>query len=165
MPVSHWHKLYTADINASPAVLFRLVADMPNYGRWLPGSASYGSTTDVEPYPVRLGSRYHDGKPGQRGKDWWGEVTGFQPPGSLDFHHTIYARQVRATVDTHIHYSFESAGTETRVTRWLLLSIAMPLVLRPLRPPIISAFDNENVRTMAALADYTEAHADELTSE
>jgi hypothetical protein len=53
MPVSHWHKLYTADINASPAVLFRLVADMPNYGRWLPGSASYGSTTDVEPYPVK----------------------------------------------------------------------------------------------------------------
>ena len=96
MPVSHWHKLYTADINASPAVLFRLVADMPNYGRWLPGSASYGSTTDVEPYPVRLGSRYHDGKPGQRGKDWWGEVTGFQPPGSLDFHHTIYAGQVKS---------------------------------------------------------------------
>jgi hypothetical protein len=164
MPVSHWHKLYTADINASPAVLFRLVADMPNYGRWLPGSASYGSTTDVEPYPVRLGSRYHDGKPGQRGKDWWGEVTGFQPPGSLDFHHTIYARQVRATIDTHVHYSFESAGTQTQVTRWLLLSIAMPLILRPLRPLVISAFDKENVRTMAALADYAEAHADEPTS-
>ena len=47
MPSSHWHRLYTADINASPAVLFGLVADMPNYGRWLPGSASYGSTTDV----------------------------------------------------------------------------------------------------------------------
>jgi hypothetical protein len=41
----------------------------------------------------------------------------------------------------------------------------MPLVLRPLRPLVISAFDNENVRTMAALADYAEAHADEPTSE
>jgi hypothetical protein len=165
MAVSHWHKLYTVDINASPAVLFGLVADLPNYGRWLPGSASYGSTTDVEPYPVRLGSRYHDGKPGEPGKEWWGEVTGFQPPGSLDFHHTIRARQVGATIDTDIHYSFESAATLTRVTRWLVLTIAMPLVLRPLRPLIISAFDKENVRTMAALAEYAEAHVGELTDE
>jgi hypothetical protein len=152
MPVSHWHKLYTVDINASPAVLFGLVADLPNYGRWLPGSASYGSTTDVEPYPVGLGSRYHDGKPGEPGKDWWGEVVGFQPPGSVDFHHSICARQLRATVDTHIHYSFEPAGAGTRVARWLLLAIDMPLLLRPLRRLIISAFDKENVRTLAALA-------------
>jgi hypothetical protein len=157
MPVSHWHKLYTADIKASPAVLFGLVADLPDYGRWLTGSASYGSTTDVEPYPVRLGSRYHDGKPSEPGKDWWGEVTGFQPPGSVDFHHTIYARQVRATIDTHIHYSFEPGGAGTRVTRWLLLTIDMPLLLRPLRPLIISAFDKENVRTIAALTKYAEA--------
>ena len=67
MTVSHWHKLYTVDIGASPAVLFGLVTDLPNYGKWLPGSASYGGTTDVEPYPVRLGSRYHDGKPGESG--------------------------------------------------------------------------------------------------
>jgi len=72
-------------------------------GRWLPGSGQFGETTDVEPYPVRLGSRYHDGKPGQSGKDWWGTVTGFQPPGSLDFHHTIAVNQLKATVDVHIH--------------------------------------------------------------
>jgi hypothetical protein len=45
-----------------------------------------------------------DGKPGQSGKDWWGSVTGFQRPGSIDFHHTIHVRQLRATVDVHIHY-------------------------------------------------------------
>ncbi len=27
------------------------------------------------------------------------EVNGFQPPGSVDFHHTITVRQLRATVD------------------------------------------------------------------
>ena len=162
MPSSHWHKLYTADIDASPAVLFGLVADMPNYGRWLPGSASYGSTTDVEPYPVRLGSRYRDGKPGEPGKDWRGEVIGFRPPGSIDFQHTIYVRQLRAIIDTHIHYSFEPAGGATRVRRWLLLAIDMPVLLRPLRRPIISAFDKENLRTIAALATYAEAHRDEL---
>jgi hypothetical protein len=165
MPTSHWHKLYTVDVVASPSVVFELIADMPKYGRWLPGSASYGGTTDVEPYPVRLGSRYHDGKPGEPGKDWRGEVVGFQPPGSVDFHHTIYARQVRATIDTHIHYSFEPVGAGTRVTRWLLLTINMPLVVRPLRRLIISAFDKENVRTLDALAEYAHAHPDESTGE
>jgi hypothetical protein len=111
---------------------------------------------------VRLGSRYRDGKPDQPGKDWRGEVTGLQPPGSVDFHHTITVRQLRATVDTHIHYSFESIGTRSRVSRWLVLDIGMPLLFRPLRPLIISSFDKENLRTMAALAEYAEAHAEEL---
>ncbi len=161
MAVSHWHKLYTADIAAPPAVLFGLLADMPNYGRWLPGSGQYGGTTDVEPYPVQLGSRYHDGKPGEPGKDWWGEVTGFRPPGSLDFHHTITVRQLRATVDVHIHYSIEVVGAATRVTRWLVLDVDVPRLGRPARRLIINAFDKENVRTMAALAQYVEAHVGE----
>jgi hypothetical protein len=157
--VSTWHKLYTADIAAPPALLFGLLADMPNYGRWLPGSAAYGRTTDVQPYPVQLGSRYHDGKPDEPGKDWWGEVIGFQPPGSLDFHHAITVRQLRATVDVHIHYSIEVIGAATRVSRWLLLDIDMPAVVRPLRRLITSSFDKENVRTMAALGAYASAHA------
>src|SRR5918992_4602122 len=105
MTISHWHKLYTASIAAPPKTLFELVADMPNYGRWLPGSDQFSETIDVEPYPVRLDSRYHDGKPREPGSSWRGTVTGFQPPGSLDFHHTIQVRQVRATVGVHIHYS------------------------------------------------------------
>jgi hypothetical protein len=24
---------------------------------------------------VQLGSRYHDGKPGEAGQDWWGNIT------------------------------------------------------------------------------------------
>jgi hypothetical protein len=96
MSASQWHKFYTASIATTPDVLFDLLADMPNYGRWLPGSAAFGSTTDVDPYPVRLGSHYHDGKPGEQGKDWWDTVTGFQPPGALDFHHVIHVQQLRA---------------------------------------------------------------------
>jgi hypothetical protein len=34
----------------------------------------------------------------------------------------------------------------------------MPAVLRPLRRLITAAFDNENVRTIAALKQYAEAH-------
>jgi hypothetical protein len=142
-------------------VLFDLLADLPNYGRWLPGSQQFGSTTDVDPYPVTLGSRYLDGQPGEPGKDWRGTVTGFQPPGSLDFHHTIHVSQLRATIDVHIHYSLEQErqqeSARTAVSRWLVLDTSMPFLFRPLRRAIIGTFDRENARTMAALKAYAEA--------
>jgi len=156
---SQWHKIYTSKVKAPSAFLFQLLSDMPHYGEWLPGSSEFGYTTDVEPYPVQLGSRYHDGKPDQPGKDWWGEVTGFQPPGSIDFRHSIQVKQIRATVDVHIHYSFEPEDDHTHVHRWLVLDVAMPLVVRPLRRFIVSSFDKENIRTMAAVKTYAEAHA------
>jgi hypothetical protein len=158
LSTSQWHKLYTAQVVARPEVLFNLLSDMPNYGDWLPGSGQFGATTDIEPYPVQLGSRYHDGKPDQPGKDWWGTVTGFQPPGSIDFHHTITVKQLRATIDVHIHYSFEKQDGGARVSRWLVLDISMPIALRPLRRLITSSFDKENVRTIAAVKAYSEAH-------
>jgi carbon monoxide dehydrogenase subunit G len=157
---SQWHKLYSAAVAAPPSVLFKLLSDLPNYKEWLPGSEQFGSTTEVEPYPVQVGSRYHDGKPEQPGMDWWGTVTGFQPPGSIDFHHTIDVRQLRATVDVHIHYSFEPEGGGTLVNRWLILDIAMPVVVRPLRRFIVKSFDEENLRTIAAVKAYAEAHPD-----
>jgi hypothetical protein len=158
MATSRWHKFYRQNVAAPPAVLFELLSDMPNYQRWLPGSSQFSETTDVEPYPVELGSRYHDGKPGQSGKSWRGTVTGFQCPGSLDFHHTIHVSQLRATIETRIHYSLERHYGGTEVTRWLVLDITMPILFRPLRALIIKSFDDENVRTMAAAKQYAEAH-------
>jgi hypothetical protein len=157
MARSQWHNFYTASIDAPAELLFRLLADLPNYGEWLPGSDNFGQTTGVEPYPVRFGTRYHDGKPDEPGNDWWGTVTGFQPPGSVDFHHTLHLKQVAATVDVHIHYSLEAGDGGTVVTRWLVLDIAMPLVFRPIRPVVTAGFDKENLRTMAALKRYAEA--------
>jgi uncharacterized protein YndB with AHSA1/START domain len=158
MSKSQWHRFYTATVAAPPELLFGLLSDLPGYARWLPPSGQFARTTDVEPYPVQLGTRYHDGKPDEPGKDWWGSVVGFQPPGSIDFHHTIPVPQLRSTVDVHIHYSFEKEGATTLVTRWLVLDLTMPIALRPLRPAIISRFDQENVRTMSALKQYAEAH-------
>ena len=160
MATSRWHRLYSATVAAPPAVLFALVSDLPAYARWLPASAHFSETTDVEPYPVRLGSRYHDGKPRQPGNDWWGTVTAYQPPGSLDFHHTIKVSQLKATVDVHIHYSFEPEDGGTLVARWLVLDVTMPILLRPLRRLIIRSFDEENMRTMAQVKKYAEAHVD-----
>jgi Polyketide cyclase / dehydrase and lipid transport len=158
MARSQWHKFYTSTVAAPAELLFRLLSDLPNYGDWLPWSGQFGRTKDVEPYPVRRGTRYHDGKPDQPGRDWWGTVTGFQPPGSLDFQHTIHVSQLRATIDVRIHYSLEADDGATAVTRWLVLDIAMPAILRPLRPLIITSFNRENMRTMAALKEYAEAH-------
>jgi hypothetical protein len=161
MARSQWHQFYASAIAAPPALLFGLLADMPHYGQWLPGSDAFGHTTDVEPYPVRYGTRYHDGKPDVPGKDWWGTVTGFQPPGSLDFHHVIGVPQLRAAVDVHIHYSLEPRDGVTQVTRWLVLDITMPAALRPLRRLITASFDKENLRTMAALRRHAEARPPE----
>lgn len=165
MATSHWHKIYATRVEAPPPVLFELLSDMPNYRRWLPPSTSFEGTADVTPYPVRLGSRYRDGRPDEPGKEWWGTVTGFQPPGSIDFHHTIEVSQVRATVDVHIHYSFEEVEGQTELGRWLVLDIEMPLFLRPLRIAIIRSFDRENMRTMAAVKQYAEAHRDGLPNQ
>jgi hypothetical protein len=125
-------------------------------------SQQFGHTTDVQPYPVQLGSRYRDGKPGEAAKEWWGSVTGFQPPGSIDFQHTIRVRPLRAVIDVHIHYSFEPAAAGavgTAVVRWLVLDIRLPIALRPFRPLITARFDEENRRTMAAVKQYAEAHS------
>src|ERR1700733_1223738 len=140
MSRSRWHKLYSSSVAAPPELLFELLSDMPNYGRWLPESGQFGRTTDVVPYPVELGSKYRDGKPDEPGKDWRGTVTGFQPPGSIDFQHRIHVRRVKAIVDVHIHYSFEAVDDGTRLTRWLLLDTTIPLVFRPLHPVITKTF-------------------------
>jgi hypothetical protein len=162
MASSQWHRFYASKVAAPPGLLFSLLADMPGYGRWLPPSGQFTRTTDVQPYPVQLGSRYRDGRPGEPGKEWTGSVTGFQPPGSIDFRHVIRVRQLRATIDVHIHYSLEQEerGT-TMVARWLVLDIRMPLILSALRPLITASFDKENLRTMAAVKQYAEAHADD----
>ena len=115
------------------------------------------STWEFPSDPSKHSSRYHDGRPDEPGKNWWGTVTGFQPPGSLDFHHTIEVRQLRAIVDVHIHYSFEPGKDQTTsVHRWLVLDVKMPLLFRPLRRAITAKFNKENIRTMDSLKRYAE---------
>jgi hypothetical protein len=51
---------FSSHINRPASLLFDLLADMPHYGRWLPGSGAFGGTRDVFPYPVQQGTRYID---------------------------------------------------------------------------------------------------------
>ena len=61
--MSIYQPQFTALIEGSPESIFNLIADMPNYGRWLPGSEAFGGTTEVSPYPVRLSTTYLDAGP------------------------------------------------------------------------------------------------------
>ncbi len=54
--MSTTHPRFTARIEGSLETIFDLIADMPNYDRWLPGSDAFGGTKYISPYPVRLGT-------------------------------------------------------------------------------------------------------------
>ncbi len=58
--MSRFHMQFTAQIAASPEKVFELIADLPNYGRWLPVSSAFSATTEVTPYPAELGTTYLD---------------------------------------------------------------------------------------------------------
>jgi uncharacterized protein YndB with AHSA1/START domain len=72
---------FTTQIAGPAETIFDLVADMPNYQRWLPDSDVFGGTVDVTPYPVGLGTTYLDAGPVEKP----GEVTEFDPPRHIGF--------------------------------------------------------------------------------
>jgi uncharacterized protein YndB with AHSA1/START domain len=119
---------FTTLIEGPPETIFDLIADMPNYRRWLPGSDAFGGTTEVSPCPVRLGTTYLDAGPlGQRP----GSVTGYDPPKHIAFHQTMLLKQgpLTAHIDVHINMTFEPVEGATHVVRALDLAIQIPGLL------------------------------------
>src|SRR6266481_5767205 len=130
------HPRFTARIEGSPETIFNLIADMPNYGRWLPGSEAFGGTTEVSPYPVRLGTTYLDAGPAGRRP---GSVTGYDPPNYIAFHHTMLLKQgpLTANIDAHIRYALEPVERATNVIRALDLTIQIPVLLKVAQPLVV----------------------------
>ncbi|MGB6946483.1 MAG: SRPBCC family protein [Bryobacteraceae bacterium] len=154
--MSTTHPRFTARIQGSPEIIFDLIADMPNYGRWLSGSQAFGGTTEVSPYPVRLGTTYLDAGPaGQRP----GSVTAYDPPRHIAFHHTMLLKQgpLAADIDVHVRYTLEPVEGETFVLRELDLTIQIPGWMKIAEPFVLYAFRKENVRILAELKRYVEA--------
>ena len=150
------HPQFTTRIEGSDAVIFDLIADMPNYGRWLSGSQAFGGTTEVTPYPVRLGTTYLDTGPlGQKP----GKVIGYDPPRAIAFHHTMLLDlgPLAANVDVNVRYWLEPDGGATRVVRDLDLTIQMHGPLRVAEPLVAQALRRENLRILAELKRYVEA--------
>jgi hypothetical protein len=145
---------FTTEIQGYPQNIFDLVADMPNYGLWLPDSNAFGGTIHVTPYPVRLGTTYLDAGPTEKP----GLVTEFDPPKYISFRHTVQLRRnfLNTDIDAHIRYSFESRNGKTFVDRRLSLLFNLRGVQRLLLPIILYGFRKENNRTLAALKNYVE---------
>jgi hypothetical protein len=102
-------------------------------GRWPPGSEAFGGTTEVSPYPVRLGTTYLDAGPlGQRP----GSVTEYDPPKHIGFHQTMLLkkRPLTANIDVHIRFTFEPVEGATSVIRALDLTIQIPGLLKVAEP-------------------------------
>ncbi len=154
--MSTWHPRFKALIKGSPETIFDLIADLPNYVRWLPGSEAFDGTTEVSPYPVRLGTTYLDAGPaGERP----GSVTGYDPPRYIAFHHTMLLKRgpLTANIDVHIRYTFEPVERATSVVRDLDLTIQIPGLLKVAQPLVLLVFRKENVRILAKLKRYVEA--------
>jgi len=154
-PMSTSHPVFTTRIAGSPEIIFDLIADMPNYGQWLPGSEAFGATIKVSPYPVRLGTTYLDGGPaGERP----GVVTEYDPPKRISFHHTMLLKKgpLTADIEVNIRYSLNALEDATNVVRALDLRIQMPMLLRIAQPLVIRAFRKENLRILSELKRYVE---------
>jgi uncharacterized protein YndB with AHSA1/START domain len=148
---------FTAQIHGSPDTIFDLVADMPNYGRWLPNSSAFGGTVDVTPYPVRLGTTYLDAGPILKP----GSVTEYDRPRHISFHHAVQVRQslFNTDVDARIRYTFEPKDGGTFVERRLVLIFDLRGIIRLALPVLLYGFRKENDRTLAALKRYVEGQA------
>jgi uncharacterized protein YndB with AHSA1/START domain len=139
---------FTIDIARPVEDVFALIADLPNYHRWLPPSGLYGATTQVSDTPITLGTTYVDGKQATLR----GRVTEFRPPVALAFHQESRLLLSRLTID--IRYRLEPLGAHTRVHRTTTprlsgaLALLQPLIVRPIR--------NENLRTLAMMKQYLE---------
>jgi uncharacterized protein YndB with AHSA1/START domain len=146
---------FTTHIHGSPETVFDLVADMPNYGRWLPDSSAFGGTVDVRPYPVRLGTTYLDAGPIEKP----GSVTEFDRPRHIAFHHIVQLRQSDLTsdIDASIRYTFEPRDGGTFVDGRLVLVFDLRGLKRLMLPALIYGFKKENNRMLAALKRYVDA--------
>jgi uncharacterized protein YndB with AHSA1/START domain len=144
-------------INGSPETVFDLVADMPNYGKWLTDSSAFGGTVDVTPYPVRLGTTYVDAGPIQKP----GSVTEYDRPRHISFHHTVQLRRsfLNTDIDARIRYALDPKNGGTFVNRRLVLTFNLHGASYPTLPVLLYGFRKENNRTLAALKRYVEAQA------
>jgi uncharacterized protein YndB with AHSA1/START domain len=128
--------------------VFALIADLPNYHRWLPPSGLYGATTQVSATPVTLGTTYVDGKQATL----HGRLTEFRPPVALAFHQEARLLFSHLTID--VRYQLESLGEHTRVYRTTTPRLSG--VLAPLRPMIMRPIRKENLRILAMMKQHLE---------
>lgn len=149
------HLVFTKQIEGSSETIFDLIADMPNYGRWLPGSEAFAATTQVSPYPVRLGTTYVDGGPAGVRR---GSVTEYDPPQHIAFQQSMRLKKgpLSADIDIRIRYTLHAIQRITHVTRAVDLSIQIPGLLMAAETLVKWAFRRESLRILTELKRFVE---------
>ena len=157
------HREFTAEIRAEPERLFELIADLPNYNRWLPGSTLFGKVIDVAPYPVCNGTSYIDVGPGGK---LTGAVTECDAPRCIAFHQTMSMRRgpLAADLDIRVRYTLDPVDGATRVTRAIDLTIEPSGITRLAAPLVRGSIFRENARILAMLKRYAEEPSNSKTN-
>jgi uncharacterized protein YndB with AHSA1/START domain len=140
-----------AEMQCPAERIFEVIADLNGQDRWLDRSTVFRGTVDVSDDPVRLGSTYREPSPqGVR----HGEVTEFEPPVRITFHHPLSLRPF-GRIDFVQRYTLEPLGETTLVRRVAVVGI--PAYLRLAARVIVRTTTRESGRTLTALKTYCES--------
>ncbi len=145
---------FSSEMAAQSHIVFAVVADLPNYSRWLADSSAFGGTNTITPYPIRVGTTYVEAPPVEK----QGVVTEFEPPSHIGFHQVAQVRRpISVDVDARIRYSFEPRDRSTLVIRELRLTWESPGLFKIATPLLVWGFQKENLRTLSSLKRYVES--------
>lgn len=128
---------FTKDIHAPVQAVFDLIADLPNYGRWLPPSNLYAAVTEYSGLPVQAGTTYLDKN---NVSPMTGTVTLFEPPHRITFRQVT--KSLFGSLTIEIRYLLEPHGDTTLLTREVTVSpsglyrLVEPFLVRPIPPEV-----------------------------
>jgi hypothetical protein len=143
---------FETTIHRSIDAVFGLIADLPNYGTWLPSSSLFGSVTEYSELPVRVGTQYVDKGPASR---MIGAVREFEPPTRIGFRQTTTSLFGSLTVE--VGYTLAAAGEDTHLMRRVTVTASGGYQL--VQPMIVRAIRQENERILATMKAYLEKGA------
>jgi uncharacterized protein YndB with AHSA1/START domain len=144
------------DIAASPEVVFDLIADLHEYGRWLPSAGDYEGTSEISPPPVAVGTTYVEhSRTGVR----HGVVIALARPDVIAFRQPMTLRpRSLGTIASTLTMSVSANAVGARVTRTIELGIPRRLTL--VRSTIVGRYARESERMLRRLKAYAEALGD-----
>jgi len=150
MPQMH----FTTTIKRPAEAVFNLIADLPNYNRWLSPSNLFAQTMQISDNPIKLGSTYLDQGPQSTMQ---GKITEFQPPTRLTFFQTTQFKLLifPAGLDIEIQYVLENIDNGTRVNR--NTTVNPKGIARLAQPILLNSIKAENERILRVMKAYLES--------
>lgn len=133
--------------------VFQLIADLPNYDRWLPASGTFGQTTLLSDPPIGRGTRYRDVGPSTQME---GAIVEYDPPQRITFeqHTTQRLFGIPSALTVRATYELTDTPSGTKVVRHFDGKLRGMFLL--LQPYVIPRLKRENERILAAMKAYLE---------